>query len=229
NEKALEEFQKRKVKGLGLSQRVWKSTKETKKLINKAVKEGIAEGKSAIKISKSLRGQLLNPTVKTDPGQGVYRSPFKNTERLARTEMNIANRMADQVAWEGNPIILGYRINLSNTGSKKVRARCELCRSLKGEYPMDFIWTGWHPHCLCYKTPILMSREYLDKYNKLIATGGDSKAAVAALRKQAGAIESAPSAFSNWVASNHERVGAWKAKPFWWNDNLRVVKAVIGG
>src|SRR5690606_5171936 len=159
--KALATFQKRKVKGLNLSQRVWKSTKEIKTLIANVQGEGIAEGKSVAKVSKELRKQLLNPSVETKPGQGVYKSPMKNAARVARTEMNMANRMADQVAWESNPIILGYRINLSNTSSKKVRARCELCRSLNGDYPVEFVWTGWHPHCLCYKTPILMTRDYL--------------------------------------------------------------------
>lgn len=227
NEKALASFQKRKVKGLDLSQRVWKSTKEMRTLIAAVQEDGIAEGKSATKVAQVLRKQLVNPTVQVNPGQGVYKSPLANAMRVARTEMNMANRMADQVAYEANPIILGYRINLSNTNSKKVRARCELCKGLAGEYPVEFVWTMWHPSCLCYKTPILMTREFLDKYNKLIATGQDSKENIEKLRKEAGAISKGPSAFGNWVASNHERVGGWKQPPMWWGDNLKVVKGFI--
>src|SRR5690606_5643028 len=55
NEKALASFNKRKVKGLDLSQRVWKSSKEMKELIANVQNEGIAEGKSVAKVSKELR------------------------------------------------------------------------------------------------------------------------------------------------------------------------------
>ena len=72
-----------------------------------------------------------------------------------------------------------------------------------------------------------MTRDYLDKYNKLIATGGDTRENIAKLRNEAGAIDSAPNAFASWIKSNHERVGAWKSKPFWWGDNLRVVKGIM--
>lgn len=227
NEKALAAFQKRKINGKALSARVWKSTKEMRTMIAAVQEDGIAEGKSARVVAQKLKQQLLNPSVQINPGQGVYKSPMANAMRVARTEMNMANRTADQTSYANRPEIIGYRINLSNTNSKKVRARCELCKGLAGAYPVDFVWSSWHPHCLCYLTPILMPQKQFDQYMKLIARGEDTLEAIEKLRKEAGAITDMPSAFADWVAKNHERVGAWKSKPFWWDSNLKVVETMI--
>src|SRR5690606_32941448 len=79
--------------------------------------------------------------------------PVKNSERLTRTEINRAYRTADQVAWENNPMILGYEIRLS--ASNKAHIRCELCRTLAGKYPASFQWAGWHPNCYSDDTEVM--------------------------------------------------------------------------
>lgn len=226
NQKAMREFISRKENGLNLSDRVWRSIKGTKKIIRKTLSDGIYEGKNAGSVARKLRAELLNPTAKVSAGQGVYSSPIKNAMRVARTESNMAYRMADHNAWKGNPIILGYRISLSQTQAAKVKARCELCRQMEGDYPNDFVWRGWHPNCLCVKTPITMSREYLDRYNELIVTGRDTKANIEALRKRAGAIGSPPALLSQWVSTNRERVAGWSSRPYWWNDNKKFIDAI---
>ena len=221
---ALNKFINRREKGLNLSDRVWKTADQYKDLINQKLDEGIQEGRSAVKIAKELRQALQDPSPSQESGQGVYKSPVKNTERVARTEVNMANRMADQEAWQNNPLVLGYTINLSATGKPKVR--CELCRLLAGDYPVTFIWKGWHPHCLCFKTPILMSRAMLDAYNKLIARGEDTPEAIAKLQKGA-RVEQPPSALKDWILKNLDRVKGWKSKPYWWEDNEEWVSGLF--
>lgn len=208
--KALDQFVKRKEKGLDLSKRIWKTADQYKEIINKTFEEGIPEGRSARKVAKDLREALQDPQV--NPGQGVYKSPVKNAMRVGRTEINMAYRMSDQKAWEANPLVLGYRINLSATGKPKVR--CEICRSLAGDYPVDFEWRGWHPHCLCFKAPILMSRDMLSQYTRLIAQGKDSPEAVLELQKNV-RVTKMPKQFDQWVEANAERVAKWKSKPYW--------------
>lgn len=225
NAKAMQEFIKRKDGGLNLSDRIWKGIKGTKKIINKKLSDGTYAGKNAASVARSLRKELLNPSGEIAPGQGVYKSPIKNAMRLARTETNMAYRMADHSSWKDNPAILGYRISLSQTG--KAKARCELCRQMAGDYPSSFVWAGWHPNCLCVKTPILMNRQHLDDYNDLIVSGRATPQNIAALRKKAGAIEQPPALLKSWVSSNAERVSGWKSIPFWWNDNIKLINTYI--
>lgn len=221
---ALEQFIARKENGLNLSDRIWKTADQFKELINDKIDAGIEKGTSAYKIGKDLRTELQNPQTQSKPGQGVYKSPVKNAERVSRTENNMAYRKSDQAAWENNPLVLGYEIRLSATS--KPKTRCELCRQLEGEYPVWFVWAGWHPQCLCFKIPILMSREMLNQYNRLIALGEDTPTAVAALQKGA-RIEQPPTALANWITGNSERVAGWKQNPYWWNDNQSFVDSLV--
>ena len=212
--KALNQFTKRRENGLDLSKRIWKTADQYKEIIEKTFDEefpkAIQEGRSSRKIAKDLRKALQDPQIK--PGQGVYKSPTKNAMRVARTEINMAYRMSDQKAWQANPLVLGYRINLSATGKPKVR--CEICRTLAGDYPTDFVWRGWHPNCLCFKTPILMSEDMLAKYTRLIAQGKDTPEAIMELQKDV-RVTKMPKQFDQWVEANAERVAKWKSKPYW--------------
>ena len=46
-------------------------------------------------------------------GQGVYRSSYRNAQRLARTETNIAYREADYERWQQLDFVVGVEIKLS--------------------------------------------------------------------------------------------------------------------
>jgi hypothetical protein len=224
--KARDQFIKQAKGGLTLSDRVWKSADRYRDLINQQLEEGIQEGRSAVKVAKELREALRDTGIQQTPGQGVNKSPVKNAERVARTQINMAYRASDQEAWMANPLVLGYRINLSATNKPKVR--CEICRALAGDYPVTYVWSGNHPHCLCFKTPILMSRKMLDAYNKLVARGEDTLEAIAKLQKKV-RVTDVPQGFKDWVSTNAERVEGWKSQPFWWKDNLGVIEKVLKG
>jgi hypothetical protein len=173
NKKALEAFKKREVKGLNLSKRVWKSVKPFKNYVEKNVAIAIAEGEGAKVTASRMNKYLSDPDkalssvkntrqplklsrriVNYSPGQGVYKSSYKNVLRLTRTENNIAYRTADYNRWQSQDFVVGIDIKLS-----AAHPRFDMCDHLAGSYPKDFLWTGWHPQCICYQTPILISTD----------------------------------------------------------------------
>jgi len=243
NTNRLEAFIARKDGGLSLSDRVWKSAQQFSSNIDMSLDVGIAEGKGAKVIGRELRQnlkepdklfrrvrnsrgklKLSKPAEAYNPGQGVYRSAAKNTERVARTEINRGYRAADGAAWQNNPLVLGYEIRLSATA--KPKTRCELCRSLEGKYPVWFVWNGWHPNCLCFKIPILMDDDTMAKYQKLVAHGLDTEDAIKDLQQDI-RISDPPERFNTWITTNAERVEGWKARPYWWKDNDKFITSVI--
>jgi hypothetical protein len=235
NHNRMEAFIKRKENGLTLSDRVWKSAEQFKNNVDMALDIGVAEGKSAKQIGRELRQdlqepdrlfrrvrdakgklKLSKPAKSYNPGQGVYRSAAKNSERLARTTINMAYRAADGAAYADNPLVLGYEISLSATA--KPKTRCELCRSLAGVYPVWFVWNGWHPNCLCFKIPVLMTDGMMAKYQKLVARGEDSPEAIKALQASV-RIEVIPDAAKKWLNDNNDRIMGWKSLPYFYRDN----------
>ena len=55
-----------------------------------------------------------------------------------------------------------------STNGKALDAFFDICDELKGDYPKDFKFTGWHPHCRCYATPLLKTPEELAADNQRI-------------------------------------------------------------
>lgn len=91
------------------------------------------------------------------PGQGVYRSSYKNALRLARPETFIASRTADYERWQDIDFVVGIQVVRSNNPYE-----CDVCGSLAGKYPKDFKFVGWHPNCRCRAIPILATDEEFD-------------------------------------------------------------------
>lgn len=114
NLEALNTFQRRKVEGMGLSERVWKQVEDMKAAIELGIDVAIGDGRDAQQLSRDLRSYLQEPkrlyrrvrdkggvlrlskaAKMYHPGQGVYRSSAKNAQRLARTEINMAYRESE--------------------------------------------------------------------------------------------------------------------------------------
>jgi len=169
NLEGLAAFQKRKVRGLGLSDRVWKYTRQFKNEIELGLDVGIGEGRSAQQISRDLRGYLQNPdklfrrvrdkygnlqlskaAKAYHPGRGVYRSSYKNAMRLARTETNMAYRMSDHERWMQLDFVRGIEVRLSHSHPMP-----DICDDLKGFYPKNFIFRGWHAQCYDEESEVL--------------------------------------------------------------------------
>lgn len=151
-----------------LSGRVWNLTQQYRTEIEMALDVAIHEGTPANQLTSVLKKYLQNPDTlfrkyrdkngilqlsqkakEYRSGQGVYRSAYKNAERLARTEINIAYRTADIERWQSMDMIVGYEIKRS-----KHPHGCEICDMMKGIYPKSFVWVGNHPNCRCYMTPV---------------------------------------------------------------------------
>ena len=111
---------------------------------------------------RDANGKLIlsQPMKNYHPGQGVYRSASMNALRLSSTTTNMAYRAADYERWNGQDFVLGIEIRRSDSN----RGPCALCDSMVGKYPKTFKFTGFHPFCICYATPIVMEPEDLAEY-----------------------------------------------------------------
>lgn len=148
------------------------------------------------------------------PGRGVYRSSVRNAQRLARTEINMAYRAAEQERWKSFDFVVGYEVKITQNG-KHVE---DICDCLKGKYRKDFKFMGWHPQCMCYTIPILKSEdEFFD----------DDEDA-----KSVNEVEDVPQGFKDWVKDNEERIdkAAERGKlPYFIADNRDTVKRILEG
>lgn len=173
NDEALNTFKRRKDKGMGLSTKIWQQSSELKTQLEDTISVAIQRGMSAITLSKRISQYLQNyQKLKQDYGEKFgtairCRDCEYKSIRLARTEINMSYRMAEQERWRNLDFVLGYRIKLSkNHTCKGVINFYDICDELEGDYPKDFVWAGWHPSCRCYAVPILMSEDEFERYNR---------------------------------------------------------------
>lgn len=170
------------------------------------------------KESESYKWVDDNPK-KYHPGKGVYRSSYRNAQRLARTETNIAYRTADFERWQQLDFIIGVEIKLS-----KNHPHTDICDELAGKYPKDFKWTGWHPNCRCFMVPILAGEEDIENMIEKILAGEEG----VIINDQS--LQEYPQEFHTWVKENEERMEAAKAKgtlPYFIKDNKAAVEDIL--
>lgn len=236
NLEALQTFQQRKVEGMNLSQRVWKYVGQYKDQLESALDVGLGEGRSADQLSRDVRGNLKEPNrlfrrVRDKrgnlvlskaarafhPGQGVYRSSYKNAMRLTRSEINMAYRESEFLRWQSLDFVVGFEIHRSN---HEPLCECDLCERLVGRYPKTFKFKGWHPQCMCYATPILMDEETFDE-NEL----GDLKAALRGTQykplQAKNVVTDVPDEFKKWVKDHIEAQKNWGSTPYFIKDNFK--------
>ena len=210
-----------------LSKRVWAIGEQFGKEMELAIDTALLNGTSAADLSREVRGLLKEPhklfrRVRDErgelqlskaakaykPGQGVYRSSFKNAMRLASTETNISYRSSDYERWNALGFVQGIEIDLSNN-----HPVYDICDELKGRYPKDFKFVGWHPHCRCIATPILPDPERFEKYYLgQTDTASDSENDVTEMPKN----------FKQWEKANADRIAKAEIKgklPYFLRDN----------
>jgi len=212
NKKALQSFLSRKQKGLNLSQKVWKIggmyQEDVQVALSDSLADAITNGTSAADLSRTIRKNLIDPdklfrrvrdkygelqlsraAKSYNPGPGRYRSSYKNAMRLARTEINISYRTADQVRWNDLDFIVGFEVKRSANPYP-----CPLCDALAGKYPKKFVFTGWHPQCRCYVTSIhCTDREFESILNDEPVTSANE-------------IKEVPGNFKDWIIKNQDRI-----------------------
>lgn len=196
NSDALKAFQNRRDRGMNLSAKLWgqadEYTMETEAAISCTISNAIEKGMSAITLSKRLSKYLQDyPSLLHDywetygKAANIHDCEYRSI-RLARSEINMAYRTAEQERWKQFDFVLGYEIKLSGS-----HPHTDICDDLKGRYPKDFVWTGWHPNDMCYAVPIIMSEEEYWSENR---------------RKSDEQITDVPQPYKDWVAGNVNRI-----------------------
>lgn len=228
---ALNAFIARKESGMNLSRRVWNLTQQFKSELELALELGMGEGKSAAALSRDIRKYLVEPNklfrrvrdksgalrlskaaAAYHPGQGVYRSSYKNALRMTATENNIAYRTADHNRWQALPFVIGIEIHISNNHPTE-----DICDLFDGKrFPKDFKFTGWHPWCRCYAVSVLASQEEMDAYTTAIMNGED-----VSHWKFTGQVEKMPKEFNKWMKDNQTRIENATSMPYFIKDNFK--------
>ena len=192
--------------------------------------------------------QLSKAAKEFHPGAGVYRSSFMNARRLACTETNIAYRTSDYLRWQQMDFVVGMQVCLSNNHtillqpgettddptqlradgtprSNAVRPLTDICDTLKGRYPKNFKFTGWHPHCRCHAVPILKTEEEMANDTRRLLAGEQPT------EDSVNAVRDVPGAFKNWLEANSDRMARAEERgtlPYFIRDNRGIVDRILG-
>lgn len=197
---------------------MWRTAEQAMQHIETSLTEGLAEGRSAAELSRTIRQdlreperlyrrvrdkngilQLSKPARAYHPGAGVYRSSYKNALRLTRTEINVSYAEADFERWQRLDFVIGYVVRLSNNHTCNGHPFTDICDELAGKYPKWFKFTKWHPQCRCVAIPIF----------------DDDPGA-----KE---VRDVPPNFKQWVTDNQPRLDRSIKKgtaPYWVRDNF---------
>jgi len=243
NDKALEAFIKRKTAGLNLSDRVWTYADQFKNEIEMGLDLGIRNGLSAVEMARDLKKYLREPdrlfrrvrdedgklqlskaAKAYNPGAGHYRSSYKNSMRLARTENNIAYRTSDHERWQQLDFVVGIEIRLSNNHTLNGQPFTDICDLLQGKYPKDFKFTGWHPQCRCHAVSVLKTQEELVVDTQKILNGEEPDT------ESVNTIKDVPGNFKKWTTDNKDRIEAAEQHgtlPYFMKDNKAKINKIL--
>lgn len=214
-----------------ISDAVWKQSEQLRAEMELALSVALKSGTSADDFSREIRGYLNEPNklfrrVRDEfgnlvlskaaaayhPGRGVYRSSYKNARRLAATEINMAYRKADYDRWQKLDFVIGVRIALS-----REHPYYDMCDELAGDYPKDFVFVGWHPHCRCIATPILQN---IEDFKNGVPPEED-------LFK----VDKVPDNFNKWVLNNEIRINralsGQSTMPYFLRDNKGAMEKAL--
>lgn len=215
NSDALKSFIQRKDKGMKLSEKIWNISQNYKESLEQTISLAASRGTSAITLSKQI-SQYLNDfpklrkdyTEKFGHANDIIDCEYRSA-RLARTEINMAYRSAEQQRWQQMDFVVGYEVKRSGHPFP-----CKVCEALAGKYPKDFVFSGWHPSCRCYVIPILKTEDEFWDYNGSSST------------KSVNEIKDVPDSFTQWVDDNLDRINEAKKNntlPYFLRNNKKWV------
>lgn len=225
NSDALKAFQNRKDKGLNISAKLWQQSMIYKEELEAAISCAIQKGTSSVTLSKQISKYLLDfPLLQKD-----YKDRYGSAEhiqdceyrsiRLARSEINMAYRTAENERWKQMDFVIGYEIKLSSSHHSRM-PHGDICDTLAGKYPKDFTWTGWHPNDLCYKVPILKTEEEFWEWD------GRSDVSTESVNE----VKDVPDTFKQWVGANAYRIEKSKKRgtlPYFIRDNQKRIDSIL--
>jgi hypothetical protein len=224
NSDALKAFQNRKDKGFNISAKLWQQSMIYKEELEAAISCAIQKGTSAVTLSKQISKYLLDfPLLQKD-----YKDRYGSAEhiqdceyrsiRLARSEINMAYRTAENERWKQMDFVVGYEIKLSSSHHSRM-PHGDICDTLAGKYPKDFTWTGWHPNDLCYKVPILKTEEEFWEWD------GRSDVSTESINE----VKDVPDEFKKWVLENRQKIEKAQKRntlPYFLRDNKSIVQNI---
>ncbi len=224
NSDALKAFQNRKDKGFNISAKLWQQSMIYKEELEAAISCAIQKGTSAVTLSKQISKYILDfPLLQKD-----YKDRYGSAEhiqdceyrsiRLARSEINMAYRTAENERWKQMDFVVGYEIKLSSSHHSRM-PHGDICDTLAGKYPKDFTWTGWHPNDLCYKVPILKTEEEFWEWD------GRSDVSTESINE----VKDVPDEFKKWVLENHQKIEKAQKRntlPYFLRDNKSIVQNI---
>ncbi len=129
-------------------------------------------------------------------GRGVYRSSRMNALRVARTEINAAYLRAHNERWRMEPFVIGQWIHVSPQHPVE-----DICDELEGRYPKDFVFSNWHPQCLCTSDPILIEGEEKKKFYDRLYAGEDMSGYVSPH-----AVTDVPKQYKKYIEGNEDAI-----------------------
>lgn len=225
NSDALEAFQNRKDKGFNVSDKLLSQSSVYKKELEDAISCAIEKGMSAVTLSKRISKYLQDfPQLQKDYKEkfGIASKAMDceyRSIRLAASEINMAYRAAENKRWEQMDFVVGYEIKLSGNHTLNGKPFTDICDTLAGKYPKDFVWTGWHPLCRCYKIPILKTEEEFWSWD------GRSEASTDSVNS----VRDVPDQFKKWVLENSVRIEKANANgtlPYFLKDNKEIFQNI---
>ena len=225
NSDALKAFQDRKDKGFNVSEKLWEQSVVYKKELEDAISCAIEKGMSAVTLSKRISKYLQDfPQLQKDYKEkfGIASKAMDceyRSIRLAASEINMAYRAAENKRWEQMDFVVGYEIKLSGNHTLNGKPFTDICDTLAGKYPKDFVWTGWHPLCRCYKIPILKTEEEFWSWD------GRSEASTDSVNS----VKDVPDQFKKWVLENSVRIEKANANgtlPYFLKDNKEIFQNI---
>ena len=206
---SLDQFIRRSEGGLQLSSRVFNVGAKVQDSLSTYLSSGIVSGRSAVGISRDL-GHLVKGGGVVYKGtliKGAGNATFEAI-RLAATETNSAYRMGDLARRKQLPFIRGIEIHLSGQ-----HPRPDICNEMVGDYPKDFIFTGWHPLCICFSTAIMMSKkEFLKGLKKGNITSANY-------------ISNVPTGAVTYIKGHTKAIT--KQKPYWYINNFNLISQTV--
>lgn len=216
NSEAEKAFKQRRDNGLNLSDKLWNQSKELRDELEETISVAIRKGTSAITLSKRVSKYLEDfDTFQKDykdlygKASNVHDCEYRSI-RLAASEINIAYRTAEQERWKQMDFVVGYKIKPSDTNHPKF----DICDILAGNYPKDFIWTGWHPLCRDYKVAILMTED------EFFSGAKESK----------NEVKDVPDAFKQYIGTNAWKIQQARKKgtePYFIRDNKELIDRIL--
>lgn len=153
-------------------------------------------------------------------GQGVYRSSYRNTFRLMRTEINMSYHYANCERWKNEPFVIGIRI----WGSPQ-HPEPDICDELWGDYPKDFKFSGFHPQCMCAASAITASREEIREYHRRKRAGED-----VSNFECKGTVKDVPQQYKDYLQQHREqiqRAGERGTLAYVFRDNPKYLRTIF--